>query len=209
MRLVAETCLALAEDPTHRQVGLRGAARTAPDVETLERVHELAGDDVDLRWRTLVRQAEVGSVADDELDGLLARDPDPDAWVRALTVRAARPDAEEKAEVWRMLVADRKVPVASVGQVATAFWRPGQDELVQPYVGRYLEILPGLHESGMIPAMSYSGGLFPLHGVGEPFLQQAEAAAASAAPVVEKRVLERVDELRRMLAARATSAPAR
>jgi aminopeptidase N len=207
-RQVAETCLRVAEDAGRRQVALRGAARTATDVATLDQVRALAGDDVDLLWRALVRQAEIDSVDDERIDELLARDPDPDAWVRGLTVRAARPVAEEKEEVWRTVVADRKVPVASVGPVATAFWRPGQDELVRPYAARYLEVLPRLHESGMIPAMVYSGQLFPPFAVDDAFLQDAAEAAKAAAPVVGKRVVERADEVRRMLAARATSAPA-
>ena len=36
---------------------------------------------------------------------------------------------------------------------ASPFWRPGQDELLAPYADRYLELLPGLHRGGMIPAM--------------------------------------------------------
>ena len=210
-RTVAATCRVMAEDPARRQVALRGLARTAVDEGDFEALRSAAGDDVDLHWRALVRQAELGPVSQDEIDELLDRDPDPDAWVRAVTVRAASPAEADKAEVWRTVVADRKVPVSSISLISQAFWRPGQDEVLRPYGDRYLEALPSLHESGMIPAMSYSFSLFPVVAVDEEFLQHAEEVAGQVAPVVGKAVVERVDEVRRMLAARgaATSAPGR
>ncbi|MDX6326619.1 MAG: aminopeptidase [Nocardioidaceae bacterium] len=201
-RRVADTCFALAEDPAHRQVALRGVARTAVDEDSITRLREAVGSDVDLHWRALVRQAEIGAVPEDEIDRLLDSDPDPDAWVRALTVRAARPTEEDKAAVWQTLVADRKVPVSSVALVARAFWRPGQDQLTQPYIPQYLDLLPHLHESGMIGAMVYTHNLFPVFGSGEAFLDEATEAARDAAPVVRKTVVENVDELRRMLRSR-------
>jgi aminopeptidase N len=202
-RRVAETCFALADDPGRRQVALRGVARTAVDEDTIARLRKVAGKDVDLHWRALVRQAEIGTVGEEEIDRLLDSDPDPDAWVRALTVRAARATEEDKAAVWQTMVADRKVPVSSVALVARAFWRPGQDDLVRPYVPRYLELLPHLHESGMIAAMVYTHNLFPVFSVGEDFLDEVSAAAREAAPVVHKAVVQDVDELRRMLRSRA------
>ena len=124
--------------------------------------------------------------------------------MRALTVRAARPTEEDKAAAWQTVVDDRKVPVSSVALVMRAFWRPGQDDLLRPYVPRYLELLPHLHEGGMISSLVYSHNLFPLFAVGEEFPDQAVTAARDAAPVVRKTVVEDVDELRRMLRSRAS-----
>jgi aminopeptidase N len=202
---VAETCLGLAEDPARRQVALRGVARIAVDEATLARVRELAGEDVDLHWRALVRQAEIGTVPEEEIERLLDSDPDPDAWVRAVNVRAARPSEEDKAQVWQTMVADRKIPVSSVGLVAQRFWRPGQEDLLRPYADRYLELLPHLHESGMIAAMVYTHNLFPVFGADEEFLDRVLEASRGAAPVVSKTVVEDVDQLRRMLRSRRTA----
>jgi aminopeptidase N len=202
---VAETCFAVAENPARRQVALRGVARTAVDEAALARLREEAGDDVDLHWRTLVRQAEIGTVQEEEIEQLLESDPDPDAWVRAVNVRAARPSEEDKATVWQTMVEDRKIPVSSVALVARGFWRPGQDDLLRPYVGRYLELLPHLHESGMIAAMVYTHNLFPRFAAEEGFLEEALAGSRGAAPVVSKTVVENVDELRRMLRSRGAS----
>ena len=199
---VAELCRRMAEQPARRRVALRGLARVG-DEDDLPWLLEQAGDDVDLRWRTLERSAELGGDVEGPVAELLGRDPDPDAWVRALTVRTAAPSAEAKAAFWDTAVVERKVPIGAFSQVATAFWRPGQDELLAPYAERYLELLPGLDAGGMIPAMVHTRRLFPLHGVDAGYLDVAVTAAAGAAPVVRKTLVERADLVRRMLAARA------
>jgi aminopeptidase N len=199
---VAEACLALAEQPGRRRVALRGLARTARDLDEVARLRDLAGDDVDLNWRALVRTAELGGATEDAARSLLARDPDPDARYRALAVRAAAPQADRKAAVWRAMAVERTVPIGSLTAVTTAFWRPGQDALLAEYPDRYLKILPELDRAGMIPAMTYPQRTFPLFGVGADFPDRAEAAAEAAAPVVRKTVRERADALRRMLRSR-------
>lgn len=201
--VVARTCRDLAQDPGRRQVALRALGRTAGDLDEVARLQAEAGDDHDLRWRALVRKAELGADTSDEVSALLDRDPDPDSWVRALAVRAAGPDAAEKEAAWQTLAVDRKVPVGSVHQVATAFWRPGQDELLEPYAERYLELLPQLDRGGMVPAMVYTNRLFPLFAIGPTFVEKAEATAVQAAPVVRKTLKERADLVRRILRSRA------
>ncbi|MFJ3798054.1 aminopeptidase N [Streptomyces sp. NPDC090088] len=203
---VAAVCRRLAADPGRRQVALRGLARTATGAEDLAWLREQAGDDVDLRWRALTREAELGADVTAESAALLDRDPDPDAWVRALTVRAALPDPEAKAETWQRLVVDRTVPVQSVGPVAAAFWRPGQDALLAPYAQRYLDAIPQLEQGGMIPAMVYTSQLFPPYGIGPEFVEEARRAAQDVAPVVRNNLLERSDAVLRMLGARAAGA---
>ncbi|MDV9175554.1 aminopeptidase N [Streptomyces sp. W16] len=203
---VAAACLRLADDPGRRQVALRGLARTATTRDDLGRLREGAGADVDLHWRALVRDAELGGEVISESELLLARDPDPDAWTRALTVRAALPDAATKAEVWQRLAMDRAVPINSVRLVAAAFWRPGQDELLAPYAERYLEAIPKLHQGGMLLAMGYTHHLFPLHAIDPAYIERAREASQEAVPVVRTTLLERSDEVSRMLRTRAGGA---
>jgi aminopeptidase N len=119
-------------------------------------------------------------------------------------VRAAAPTEEAKREFWETAVVGRKVPIGTFGQVAMAFARPGQEHVTAPYAEAYLDLLPRLDEGGMIPAMVYTNRLFPLFGIGTDYLDRAASAAASAAPVVRKSLAERSDEVRRMLAVRAT-----
>jgi aminopeptidase N len=202
---VAAACRSLAADPGRRQVALRGLARTATTADDLGWLRQQAGDDVDLHWRALIREAELGGDVTAESDLLLTLDPDPDAWLRALTVRAALPDAATKAEVWQQMAVDRTVPVNSVGLVAAAFWCPGQDTLLAPYAERYLEALPKLHQGGMILAMSYTRRLFPLHAIDATYIERARHASQEAVPVVRTTLLERSDEVSRMLRARGGS----
>ncbi|MDT4990283.1 MAG: hypothetical protein QOH97_175 [Actinoplanes sp.] len=191
----------LAGQPARHAVALRTVARFLPDLAAVAAVQEEVGDDVDLRWRILARKSELGGDAGAEVAELLDRDPDPDAHLRALAVRAAGPDPAEKAAIWRLL-ADRQVPIGFAGRLAAEFWRPDQDELLAPYAQRYLELLPRLDRGGMIPAMTYTARLFPLFGIGEDFLADAEKVAEQATPVVHKGVLQRADEVRRMLRSR-------
>jgi aminopeptidase N len=162
----------------------------------------LGAGEIDLHWRALIRQAELGGDTAEAARELLARDPDPDAKFRALAVRAAAPDPAEKAAVWHVLTVDRAVPIGSLAGVTSAFWRPGQDAVLAEYAERYLALLPELDRAGMIPAMSYTRRLFPFYAVGADFPARAEAAAETAAPVVGKSVRERADELRRVLRSR-------
>ncbi|MFI5688079.1 aminopeptidase N [Streptomyces sp. NPDC051636] len=199
---VAAACRRLAADPGRRQVALRGLARTATNADDLAWLREQAGDDVDLRWRALVREAELGGDVSCDAALLLERDPDPDAWVRALTVRAALPDPAAKAEVWQKLAVDRAVPVSTVAQVAAAFWRPAQDDLLAPYTQGYLDLIPDLHQGGMIPAMTFTSHLFPPHAIDSAYVEKARQRSHEAAPVVRNTLLERSDAVSRMLRAR-------
>ncbi|MCA2213388.1 aminopeptidase N [Jidongwangia harbinensis] len=199
---VAATARALARDTSRRQVALRAFARTAGSLADLAWLRAEIGDDVDLRWRALIRAAHLGADTAAEAAELRDRDPDPDAWTRALAVRAATDDAGELAAVWQQVMLDRAVPLSSVREIAAAFWRPGRDHLLAPYAERYLDLLPEMHRGGMVPAMAYSSGLFPIFGVDATFLDRAEAAAEHVAPVVRTKIREKSGVVRRMLRAR-------
>ena len=200
---MADVCRAFLERGEHEQVALRSLTRVG-SLDDLATMDAAALADVDLAWRVLARRAELGdTVGDDEVAALEARDPDPDSWVRALTVRTSAPTAEAKATAWTALVDDRSVPIGSVGAVARALWRPGHDDLLAPYADRFLDALPRLHHGGMIPAMVYAGALFPVFGIDAAFLDRAEATSQAVAPVVHGRMVERADEIRRMLVTRA------
>jgi aminopeptidase N len=199
---VAAACLDLAQDPGRRQVALRALARTTADLDQVAWLQAEAGDDLDLQWRALERKAELGGSTATEVESLLKRDPDPEAWVRALTVRAASPDADEKKSVWTALAVDRTVPLGLVQDVATAFWRPGQDSVLAPYAERYLDLVPALERGGMIPAIVFTHLLFPQFGIDQGFIPRALESAEQAAPVVRKTVTERADITHRMLRSR-------
>jgi aminopeptidase N len=200
--LVAATSRSLAADPGRRQVALRALARCATSTDDIAWLQEQAGDDIDLQWRALTREAELGGDVVDAMQRLLLADPNPDAWLRALTVRAAMPSAEEKEAVWQKVAVDGAVPIGVVGSVMAAFWCPGQEEVVAPYAERYLALMPQFDRGGMIPAMVLTNRLFPLYAIEEEYVDAALAASADAAAVVRKQLSERSDLVRRMLRAR-------
>jgi aminopeptidase N len=203
--LVAGVCRDLVEVGPLRSVALRGLARTVRDEDGLRHVEELAGDDVDVQWLLHTRRAEIlGTVDEAAVQALQERDPDPDAALRAVAVRAALPHATAKEEVWQALTVDRTVPVGAVGRVTTAFWRPGQDDLLAPYAEKYLDLVPVLHRGGMIAATVFTRRLFPVFGLTDAVVERARAIEDQASPVVRRSLEDRIDEVRRMQRARAS-----
>ncbi|WP_433017925.1 aminopeptidase N [Kribbella sp. CA-294648] len=202
MRAVAAACRRLSDVGAYRKAALRGFARTAADLDEVAWLQAEAGEDVDLQWRALVRKAQLGSSTAAESQALLDRDPDPDAWISRLQVRAATPDPAEKKAVWQTLAIQRAVPLASVYSFTPLFWTAGQDELLRPYTEAYLELVPTIHLGGTMPATTLTRGLFPQFGANLTFVEQAQALAAQAVPVVRAALLERTDRLARMLRSR-------
>ena len=203
---VADTCLALAEPDSPRwRAAVRALARTATTSEQLAELRRLAADDVDLRWRTMTREAALGRLDRAELDALTREDPDPDSWVRALAAQAAQADPAAKDAAWRAGMEDRTVPMGSLSELASAFWQPSQREVLAPFADRYVEVLPELSRTGMLYAMSTSSFMFPVVGSDEAGLARAVEAARrdDVSPLVGRTVVERADQVRRMLAARA------
>jgi aminopeptidase N len=204
MSQVSDVCLVLAEDPTSRHAAVRTLAACAVTDEHLDRVRQLAGHDIDLRWRIQLRLAERGLADESEVAALRREDPDPDSWVRELAVNAARPDRAGKDRAWAAIVDEHRVPMGSMGLIRQALWQRSQAQLLVPYAERYLTLLPTLHLAGMIPSMSVSHALFPRAGVDAAFAERADAAARApgVSPIVARSVLNGTDHLRRMLRAR-------
>ncbi|MFN8191171.1 MAG: aminopeptidase N [Nocardioidaceae bacterium] len=200
---LADVALVLAEDPDLRIQALQvvaGAASTDAHWAALE----AAADDPDIAWRILVRRAELGDHDPAAVTALVERDPDPEAATRALTVRAALPDAEAKEEVWQAVFTDRAVHAGlAMRRLARCFWRPGQDELLLPYGERYLQQVTDLGSGGMLELGSIVAAMYPLVAT-EDFLARATVIAEDPAtpPYVRAPLLKETDTLRRKLRAR-------
>lgn len=203
MSELADLALALAETPA-RQVALRTLSQTALTDEHFTKLATAVGDDVDLAWRTFVRRAEVRDVSDAEIAALRARDPDPDSWVRALAVNAARPTSASKDAAWKATVEEQRVPHGATSVVGRAFWRRSQEQLLLPYADRYLQLLPTLHIHGMVPAMAIGGSMFPRSLGDAEFVARAIAAAnhPDVSPIIRRIVIEGCDRLQRRIRAR-------
>jgi len=94
--------------------------------------------DTDLRWTLIVALARLGRIGADEIDDELTRDTTITGQERAAQARAARPTAEAKAEAWRIAVESEDTPNETQFRTILGFQQPGQDELLRPYVEKYL-----------------------------------------------------------------------
>ena len=200
---VADLCISLADFPGRRLAALRALAHSATTAGQLEALATRATD-LDLRWRRLIRLAELDQLDESELELLLAEDPDPDAWVNALRVQTARPVAEAKQSAWQAVMVDRRIPQDVLGRVGQSFWRPGQDDLLTPYAEKFLQSLPELGDAGMLWAMGMCRGFYPAVGGEENFLLRLGNAANGehVSPIVRQNVKELNDRRRRREAAR-------
>ena len=203
---VSDLCISLADAPGRRLAALRGLAESATTPAQLEFLATHATEP-DLRWRRLIRLAELDQLDESDVESLLDDDPDPDAWVNALRARTARPSAEAKESAWQAVMIDRKVPQDVLFLVGRSFWRPGQDDLVTPYAERFVQALPELGNAGMLWALCMSRGFYPAVGGEDDFRDRLGSAAGQdgVSPVVRHNVRELNDRRRRREAARRPS----
>ena len=107
----------------------------------------LAGDnvpsgleiDTELRWRLVKPLARLGRLDDAAIDAELARDRTASGAERAAGARAARPTAEAKEAAWTLAVDGNEIPNETQRQICLGFWQQGQDEILAPYLDRYLK----------------------------------------------------------------------
>jgi aminopeptidase N len=167
-------------------------------------VDAAAEQDLDLAWQVAIRRASLGRYDADAVEALLERDPDPDAPTRALAVAAARPTAEAKDEAWERVFVDRAVPAGPpLSEVAQAFWRPVQHDLLVPYADRYLDTVADLRSEGMMTTLSLVGAMHPTTCADDwPDRAIALAEREGTDPIVRTRLLTEADTMARVLRAR-------
>ena len=94
--------------------------------------------DQDLRW-ALVTSLAAAQRAGTRIEDELAADNTISGQEKAAAARAAQPDVDAKAEAWRLGVLDESTPNETARSIVLSFMRPGQDDVLAPYVDRYLE----------------------------------------------------------------------
>ncbi len=204
--LVADVALARTHEPAFSTPALRVLAAHATTEEHFAAIEGPAAGDRDLGWRLLSRRAELGECDADAVDRLERSDPDPEAWVRALGVRAATPAAEAKESTWQAMLVDRVVPAGTPMLTVTRyFWRPGQTDLLRPFTARYLDAAKELNDGGLLTTGSLLRSAFPNVGADAGFVEAALRLADDdgTAPAVRQVLLVGCDTLSRVLRARA------
>lgn len=96
--------------------------------------------DPELRWAAVLNLARLGRLDDDAIDREADRDKTVTGAEQAAAAKAARPTAEAKAEAWRLATAADDVPNGTQRAITLGFWQRGQDEVLAPYVERYLSV---------------------------------------------------------------------
>jgi aminopeptidase N len=193
------------------------AARSDEAIADLEALLDgtLAFDDLamdqDLRWALIGGLARAGR-AGDRIDAELALDNTISGKEHAAAARASQPSHEAKAEAWEAAVTRSDTPNETQRSVVLAFQAHGQDDVLEPYVDKYLEAAETLWEHlGTHKASVALNFIFPRPLASPALLDRVDAwlETTTANPAAVRFVKEGRADVERYLAAQAKDAEAR
>jgi len=167
--------------------------------------------DTDLRWALVQALARRGAIDDAAIEAELARDNTIEGQEKAAAARAGRGTPEAKEQAWHLAVERDDVPNETQRSIAAAFQVVDQDDVLRPYVDRYLDAAGTVWESlGTQRATNVLIAMFPRVLVDEATLTRVDEwlATTNANPAAKRLVGEGRDDLRRALAAQALDASA-
>ncbi len=131
--LLARSLAAHAVTPA--QVGVLGELLSG------ERTLEGLAIDTEMRWSLLTALVAAGAAGESDVAAELERDDTASGRVHAAAARAAVPNAQAKAEAWKLVVEQGELPNAVQGAVIGGFGRVHDETLLEPYVEPYFEAL--------------------------------------------------------------------
>jgi len=211
----AAELLGLAEAGSVRQLAFARAfvaAATTPEELTtlrgwLDGTAVAEGMEVgpDLRWRVVIRLAELGAIGEAEIAAELARDATSQGERNAATARAARPDEAAKQAAFDVLTDPGSLSNHLVLAAAAGIFRPGQLDLTRPFVERTIDLYPKMWEiHGEWVAGRLSRVYFPQYHVEQATLDKLDLVlAGDLDPRVRRRLREHRADLERALRTRA------
>ena len=140
------------------------------------------GIDPELRWSIVRHLARLGRLKDADIDTERDSDRTITGAEQAAAAKAARPTAEAKREAWRLAAETDSVPNGTQRAVCLAFWQPDQDDVLDPYVERYLDVAEAISANrdgwasrGISLRTNVLRFLFPVPRDVAPFLDQLDA----------------------------------
>jgi aminopeptidase N len=145
--------------------------------------------DRDTRWIVVRRLVELGAEGDPLVDREAEADRSSNGHQSALTARASRPEAGAKEAAWRQLL-DPHVSNRDFGALVAGIWSAGQEELVEPYLDRYLEDAPGIARRGQSFALDVADAA-PHVPIALPRLERFRDDLERAATDADNTVLQR------------------
>jgi len=166
--------------------------------------------DQDLRW-TLVTALAANGREGARIETEAAADNTISGQEHAAAARASRPTAEAKAEAWDLAMVRDDVANETQRSVVLAFQRVGQDDVLAPYVEKYLEAADTMwEEKGTQRASTALEFIFPKQLASQDLLDRVDAwlESSSANPAAKRYVREGRADVARALAAQAKDAQA-
>ena len=167
--------------------------------------------DTDLRWTLLTALARAGRADAERIDAELARDNTISGQEHAAAARAARPTAEAKAEAWELAIERDDVANETQRSIVLAFQAHGQEDVLAPYVEKYLEVAETMWEDkGTQRASTALEYIFPRPLASQELLDRVDAwlESSQANPAAKRYVREGRADVARALAAQAKDAEA-
>ncbi|MBY9076689.1 aminopeptidase N [Nocardioides sp. WL0053] len=165
--------------------------------------------DTDLRWALLKSLAASGRADRDAVLAERDRDNTISGQENAAAALTVIPTAEAKETAWNDAVVRDDVPNETQRSIAFSFQVPGQEELLAPYVARYLDVAATIWEQkGVQRATVVLVNLFPRAIPTRETLDTVNAwlATSDANPAAKRYVREGCADLERALAAQARDA---
>ncbi|MFZ5871241.1 MAG: aminopeptidase N [Actinomycetota bacterium] len=160
--------------------------------------------DTDLRWQLLTSLVTGGRADLEAIEDEQRRDDTAAGHRAAAAARAARPDAQAKAEAWASVVESTELPNAVLESVIGGFNRVHDTSLLEPFVEPYFASLDRVwRERTNETAQKLVVGLFPTQLATSATLERADAwlAASSDTAALRRLVLESRDGVARALRA--------
>jgi aminopeptidase N len=192
---------------------MRAAAANAVTGDQLDRVAALLDGDVtipglavdtELRWSLLHRLVAVGRKDEAAIDAELDRDDTSIGRRHALTLRAARPTSEAKAEAWQLVVEQGELPNADQAAVVAGFHDYDQRELLAPYAEKYFDVIAEIYRTRTAEmAQEIINGLYPYFATSQATVERTDTYLRDQqpGPALRRMLLEARDALARALRA--------
>ena len=160
--------------------------------------------DSDLRWTLLTALSRIGAADDIAISAELARDNTISGQEHAAAARAIRPTAADKEVAWESVVNRTDVPNETRRSIALAFQVHGQEEVLEPYVDKYLKMAETvLEDKGVWMARVALEYLFPLANPSQENLEKVDSwlNVTKSGAATKRYVSEGRDDLARALRA--------
>ncbi|HET6937614.1 MAG TPA: aminopeptidase N [Nocardioides sp.] len=162
--------------------------------------------DTDLRWTLLAGLAKNGRADGARIDEELTRDNTISGKEHAAAARTLMPTAEAKAEAWEQAMVRDDVPNETQRNIVLAFQAYGQDDVLEPYVEKYLEAAETMwDEKGTQRASTALEYIFPKQLASQELLDRVDQwlETSQANPAAKRYVREGRDDVARALRAQA------